>query len=135
MKGKTVGIDATMLEANAVLRSIARRDTGESYQDLQTKLAQASGVQTPTRADLARIDRKRKKKGANDASTASFWVSAVGAIRSHYTRCRIARGRLRQLEAITLLVVAGRPDATILRAGSKLETMRLTNSKWLMLNC
>jgi transposase len=43
-----------------------RRDTGESYQDFLTKLAQASGIETPTRADLARIDRKRKQKGSND---------------------------------------------------------------------
>jgi len=65
VKGKTIGIDATTLEANAALRSIVRRDTGESYQDFLTKLAQASGIETPTRADLSRIDRKRKKKGAN----------------------------------------------------------------------
>jgi transposase len=66
VKGKTVGIDATTLEANAALRSIVRRDTGESYQEFLTKLAQASGIETPTRADLARIDRKQKKKGSND---------------------------------------------------------------------
>ncbi len=48
VKGKTVGIDATTLEANAALRSIVRRDTGESYQDFLTKLAQASGIETPT---------------------------------------------------------------------------------------
>lgn len=66
VKGKTVGIDATTLEANAALRSIVRRDTGESYQDFLIKLAQASGIETPTRADLARLDRKRKKKGSND---------------------------------------------------------------------
>jgi transposase len=66
VKGKTVGIDATTLEANAALRSIVRRETGESYHDFLTKLAQASGIETPTRADLARIDRKRKKKGSND---------------------------------------------------------------------
>lgn len=66
VKGTTVGIDATTLEANAALRSIVRRDTGERYQDFLTKLAQASGIETPTRADLARIDRKRKKKGSND---------------------------------------------------------------------
>jgi transposase len=64
--GKTVGIDATTLEANAALRSIVRRDTGESYQEFLTQLAHASGIETPTRADLARIDRKRKKKGSND---------------------------------------------------------------------
>lgn len=66
VKGKTVGIDATTLEANAALRSIVRRDTGESYQEFLTKLAQASGIATPTRADLARLDRTRKKKGSND---------------------------------------------------------------------
>jgi transposase len=65
VKGKTLGIDATTLEANAALRSIVRRDTGESYQDFLTKLAEASGIETPTRSDLARIDRKRKKKSAN----------------------------------------------------------------------
>jgi len=66
VKGKTVGVDATTLEANAALRSIVRRDTGESYQDFLTKVAQASGIETPTRADLARMDRTRKKKGSND---------------------------------------------------------------------
>lgn len=66
VKGKTIGIDATTLEANAALRSIVRRDTGETYQDFLTQLAQASGIETPTRADLARLDRKRKKKGSND---------------------------------------------------------------------
>ena len=65
VKGKTIGIDATTLEANAALRSIVRRDTGDTYQGFLTKLAQASGIETPTRADLARIDRTQKKKGAN----------------------------------------------------------------------
>jgi transposase len=63
--GQTVAIDATTLEANAALRSIVRRDTGEGYQEFLTKLAEASGIETPTRTDLARFDRKRKKKGAN----------------------------------------------------------------------
>jgi transposase len=66
VKGKTVGIDATTLEANAALRSIVRRDTGESYQEFLTQLAEASGIKTPTREDLARLDRKRKNKGSND---------------------------------------------------------------------
>ena len=63
--GKTIGIDATTLEANAALRSIVRRDSGETYQEFLTRLAQASGIETPTRADLARLDRKRPKKGRN----------------------------------------------------------------------
>src|SRR5439155_23447118 len=64
--GKTIGSDATTLEANAALRSIVRRDSGKSYEEFLTQLAKASGIGTPTRADLARIDRKRKKKGSND---------------------------------------------------------------------
>ena len=42
-----------------------RRDSGETYQEFLTRLAQASGIETPTRADLARVDRKRPKKGRN----------------------------------------------------------------------
>jgi len=65
VKGQTIGIDATTLEANAALRSIVRRDSGETYQEFLTRLAQASGIETPTRADLARVDRTRPKKGRN----------------------------------------------------------------------
>ena len=65
LKGKTVAIDATTLEANAAMRSIVRRDTGESYQAFLTRLAAASGIKTPTREALARLDRKRKKKTSN----------------------------------------------------------------------
>ena len=62
VRGKTVGIDATTLEANAAMRSIERRDTGESYEAFVRSLAEASGVETPTPADLARFDRSRKNK-------------------------------------------------------------------------
>ena len=65
LKGKTVAIDATTLEANAAMRSIVRRDTGEGYQEFLTGLAKASGIETPTRDDLARLDRQRKKKTSN----------------------------------------------------------------------
>ena len=65
LKGKTLGVDATTLDANAAMRSIVRRDTGESYDEFLTKLAKASGIETPTREDLARIDKKRPKKGSN----------------------------------------------------------------------
>jgi transposase len=65
LQGKTLGIDATTLEANAALRSIVRRDSGESYPEFLTKLAQESGIETPTREELARLDRKRKKKSSN----------------------------------------------------------------------
>ena len=65
LKGRTIAIDATTLEANAAMRSIVRRDTGEDYQAYLTRLAEASGIKTPTREVLARFDRKRKKKTSN----------------------------------------------------------------------
>jgi len=66
LKGTTIGVDATTLEANAALRSIVRRDTGERYEEFLTRLAQESGIETPTREQLAKLDRKRPKKGSND---------------------------------------------------------------------
>lgn len=65
IRGKTVGIDATTLEANAAMRSIVRRDTKETYQEFLTRLAKASGIETPTREDLAKIDKGRKNKASN----------------------------------------------------------------------
>src|SRR5207245_2179518 len=65
LKGRTVAIDATTLEANAAMRSIVRRDTGESYQEFLTRLAAESGIKTPTREALARLDRRRKKRTSN----------------------------------------------------------------------
>ena len=65
LRGKTLAVDATTLEANAAMRSIVRRDTGESYQQFLTRLAKASGLKTPTRETLARLDRRRKKRTSN----------------------------------------------------------------------
>lgn len=66
VKGKTVVVDGTTLEANAAMRSIVRRDTGETYTEYLTRLAKASGIRTPSRAALARLDRQRAKKGSNE---------------------------------------------------------------------
>jgi transposase len=65
VSGKSLGIDATTLEANAALRSIVRRDTGESYQEFLEALAKASGIETPSRQDVIKIDRNRPGKGSN----------------------------------------------------------------------
>jgi transposase len=65
LKGKTLGIDATTLEANAALRSIVRRDTGESYDEFLDGLVKSSGIETPTREDRSKIDKNRKGKGSN----------------------------------------------------------------------
>lgn len=66
VKGRTVGIDATTLVANAAMKSIVRRDTGQSYEEFLTDIARNAGIAEPTREDLAKLDRKRKKKGSND---------------------------------------------------------------------
>ena len=65
LSGKTLGVDATTLEANAAMRSIVRRDDGTGYQEWLKQVAKASGIETPTRADLAKLDRKRPGKGSN----------------------------------------------------------------------
>jgi transposase len=65
VKGRTVGIDATTLVANAAMKSIVRRDTGQSYEDFLKELARNTGIAEPTKEDLAKLDRKRKKKGSN----------------------------------------------------------------------
>src|SRR5579885_2397436 len=66
LKGNTVAIDGTTLEANAALRSIVRRDTGEAYDEFLRRLAKESGIETPTREQLAKLDRKRPRKGSNE---------------------------------------------------------------------
>ena len=63
---QSVCIDATTLEANAAMKSLVRRDTGVSYDDYLRQLAQAEGIENPTKEQLARLDRKRKKKASND---------------------------------------------------------------------
>jgi len=70
ISGQTIAIDATTLEANAALKSIVRRADGQPYNDYLKDLAKAAGIENPTREQLARLDRKRKKKGSNEE-----WVS------------------------------------------------------------
>src|SRR5216684_414031 len=65
LEGQTIAIDATTLEANAAMRSIRRRDDGRRYEEYLKDLAKAEGLENPTREQLARLDRKRKKKGSN----------------------------------------------------------------------
>ena len=66
LKGQTIGIDGTTLEANAALKSLVRRIDGQKYQDYLVTLAKAEGNETPTAEDLARLDRNRPGKGSND---------------------------------------------------------------------
>ncbi len=71
IKGERIGIDASTMEANAALRAIVRRDSGEDYRAMLERLAKESGIATPTAEDLVRLDRKRKGKRLSNADWAS----------------------------------------------------------------
>jgi transposase len=62
LRGKAVAIDATTLEANAAMKSIVRKDTGEDWKEYLRGLAKAEGIENPTEEDLRRLDRGRKDK-------------------------------------------------------------------------
>jgi transposase len=72
IKGDRIGVDASTMEANAALRAIVRRDSGEGYREMLKRLAEESGIATPTAEDLVRFDRKRKGKRLSNAE----WTSA-----------------------------------------------------------
>ena len=73
VKGDRVGVDASTMEANAALRAIVRRETGETYRDMLNRMAKESGIETPSAEDLVRLDRRRKGKTLSNAD----WVSAT----------------------------------------------------------
>jgi transposase len=71
IQGERIGIDASTMEANAALRTLVRRDSGESYRAMLERLAQESGIATPTAEDLIRLDRQRKDKRLSNRDWAS----------------------------------------------------------------
>jgi len=87
MKGRTVGVDSTTLEANAAMRAIVRKDTGENYKTYLKRLAQEAGIENPTDEQLRRFDRKRKKKGSNkDWASATDGDSRIAKMKDGRTR-------------------------------------------------
>lgn len=73
IKGKTVGVDATTLEANAAMKSIERKDSGECWEDYLTRLAKDAGIENPTAEDLRRFDKNRADKKVSNED----WQSTV----------------------------------------------------------
>ena len=119
LKGKTVGVDGTTLEANAALRSIVRRDDGQSYNDFLTELAKTSGVETPTRQDLARIDRKRPKKGSNKE-----WVNPNDP-QAEITKMKDGRTHLAHKQEQAVDMQTGAIIAVTLHGGAAHDTKTL----------
>jgi transposase len=75
IKGERIGVDASTMEANAALRTIVRRDSGEGYREMLRRMAAESGIETPSADDLVRLDRARKGKKLSNAD----WVSKTDA--------------------------------------------------------
>lgn len=73
VKGDRIGVDASTMEANAALRAIVRRETGETYREMLKRMAKESGIETPSAEDLVRLDRNRKGKTLSNAD----WVSTT----------------------------------------------------------
>jgi len=93
LSGKTVGVDSTTLEANAAMKSIVRRDTGEDWKQYVTRLMREDGMieadQEPTDEDVRRYDKKRKNKRVSNEE----WVSATDA-ESRITQLKDGRTHL-----------------------------------------
>jgi transposase len=140
LTGKTVGIDATTLEANAAMRSIVRRDTGETYHEFLTRLAKASGIKTPSREALARLDRRRQKKGSNEE-----WASPADPD-ARITKMKDGRTHLAHKAehavdmatgAIVALTIQGADEGdtttigeTLKQAQAQIETVILRTESW-----
>ncbi len=79
LSGKTVGVDSTLLEANAAMKSIVRRDTGEDWQTYVTKLMHEQGEiaedHEPTSEEVRRFDKSRKDKRVSNDD----WVAKTDA--------------------------------------------------------
>ncbi len=89
IKGKTVAVDATTLEANAAMKSIVRKDTGEDYKAYLRTLAEAEGIEDPSDEDLRRFDKKRKGKKTSNKD----WESSTDPD-SRITRMKDGRTHL-----------------------------------------
>src|SRR5579863_7505552 len=119
LKGKRVGVDATTLEASAAMRSIVRRDTGASHEEFLTGLAKASGIATPTREQLARLDRKRKKRTSNKE-----WMSPTDTD-ARVTKMKDGRTHLAHKAEHAVDLDTGAVVAVTLREADKGDTTTL----------
>jgi IS5 family transposase len=74
LDGKTAGVDSTTLEANAAMKSIVRRDSGEDWEEYLRRLAAEEGVEIQSKSDLIRYDKDRQQQGKKKVSNEE-WVS------------------------------------------------------------
>jgi hypothetical protein len=84
VRGERIGVDASTIKANAALRTIIRRDSGETYREMLKHMAEESGIETPLANDLIRMDRARKGKTLSNED----WVRAGAILRRRSPRCK-----------------------------------------------
>jgi transposase len=111
VKGERIGIDASTMEANAALRAIVRRGSGEGYREMLTRMAQESGIETPTADDLIRLDRARKGKKLSNAEWESPADPDARIARLKDGRTRLAHKPEHALDLDTGAVVAAEMHA------------------------
>jgi transposase len=111
VKGERIGIDASTMEANAALRAIVRRGSGEGYREMLTRMAQESGIETPTADDLIRLDRTRKGKKLSNAEWESPADPDARIARLKDGRTRLAHKPEHALDLDTGAVVAAEMHA------------------------
>src|SRR3954471_17861190 len=108
VRGKRIGVDASTQEANAALRRLVRRDTGEDDQEMLRRLARESGIETPSAEDLIRFDRTRKNKTLSDADWASPTDPAARIARMKDGTTHLAYNPEHAVDLDTGVIVAAR---------------------------
>src|ERR1700722_4050863 len=99
------------MEANAALRTIVRRDSGEGYREMLTRMARESGIETPTAEDLVRLDRNRKGKKLSNADSQSSTDPAARIARLKDGRTHLAYKPEHAMDLDTGAVVAAEVHA------------------------
>ena len=90
VQGDRIGVDASTMEANAAMRTIVRKDTGEGYRQMLHRMARESGMKTPSNEDLSRMDRQRKGKKISNKDWKSPTDSDARVARMKDGRTRLA---------------------------------------------
>ena len=111
VKGERIGVDASTMEANAALRAIVRRGSGEGYREMLTRMARESGIETPTADDLIRLDRARKGKKLSNAEWESPTDPDARVARLKDGRTRLAHKPEHAVDLDTGAVVAAEMHA------------------------
>jgi hypothetical protein len=91
VKGEHIGVDASTMQANAALRAIVRRGSGEGHREMLTRMARESGIETPTAEYLIRLDRARKGKTLSKAEWESPTDPDARIARRKDSRTRLAQ--------------------------------------------